>query len=62
MITLSQPPWYADFANYLVCTLKVEEINFYQRKRFFFDVKNIPLGRTIFFHECADHIIRRCVP
>ncbi|XP_049374800.1 uncharacterized protein LOC125839860 [Solanum verrucosum] len=38
-IPLKQTPWYADFSNYIVCGLMPDEPNFYQQKRFMFDIK-----------------------
>jgi len=61
-VTLVQPPWYADFGNYLVCGLMPDEMNFYQQKKFLFDVKKYLWDEPYLFRECADHIIRRCVP
>ena len=39
-----------------------DELNFYQQKRFLFDVKKYFWDEPYLFRECADHIIRRCVP
>jgi len=61
-VTLAQSPWYADFANYLVCGLMPDELNFYQQKKLLFDVKKYLWDEPYLFRECADHIIRRCVP
>ncbi|XP_015170838.1 uncharacterized protein [Solanum tuberosum] len=36
-VSLKQNPWYADFANYIVCGILPDEMNFYQQKRFMFD-------------------------
>ncbi|KAK4724035.1 hypothetical protein R3W88_026814 [Solanum pinnatisectum] len=60
-ITIKQTPWYADFTNYIVCGLMTDEMNFYQQKRFMFDVKKYFWGEIYLFRECVDHIIRRCV-
>ncbi|XP_015164084.1 uncharacterized protein [Solanum tuberosum] len=38
------------------------ELDFYQQKRFLFDVKKYFWDEPYLFRECADHIIRRCVP
>lgn len=35
----STPPWYADFANDVVCHILPDRPNIYQQKRFLFDVK-----------------------
>ncbi|XP_049397314.1 uncharacterized protein LOC125861468 [Solanum stenotomum] len=61
-VTLKQPHWYADFANCVVCGLMMDELNFYQQKRFMFGVKNYFWDEPYLFRECANHIIRRCVP
>ncbi|XP_015163303.1 uncharacterized protein [Solanum tuberosum] len=36
-VTTGYSPWYADFANYVVCGIIPEGLNFYQQKRFLFD-------------------------
>jgi len=61
-ISLKHTPWYADFANYIVCGLMPDELTFYQHKRFMFDVKKYFWDEPYLFRECADHVIRRCVP
>ncbi|XP_049373971.1 uncharacterized protein LOC125839017 [Solanum verrucosum] len=61
-VILKQPPWYADFANYVVCGIMLDELNFYQQKRFLFDVKKYFWDEPYLYRECADHIIKRCVP
>lgn len=62
MVTPKQPPWYVDFANYVVRRLMSDELNFYQQKKFLFDVKKYFWDEHILFRECKDHIIRRCIP
>lgn len=37
-VILQQTSGYADFASYVVCGLILEELNFYQQKRFLFDI------------------------
>ncbi|WMV50189.1 hypothetical protein MTR67_043574 [Solanum verrucosum] len=32
IVTHCNPPWYADFANYVVCGILPDGLNFYQRK------------------------------
>ncbi|XP_015163826.1 uncharacterized protein [Solanum tuberosum] len=44
------------------CGLMSDELNFYQQKRFLFDVKKYFWDEPYLFRECADHIIRRYVP
>ncbi|WMV18974.1 hypothetical protein MTR67_012359 [Solanum verrucosum] len=38
-ITHVNSPWFADFANYVVCGIIPGGLNFYQQKKFLFDVK-----------------------
>ncbi|XP_049372518.1 uncharacterized protein LOC125837442 [Solanum verrucosum] len=61
-VTLNQPLWYADCANYVVYGLMPDELNFYQQKRLLFDVKKYFWDEPYLFREYTDHIIRRCVP
>ncbi|XP_015165382.1 uncharacterized protein [Solanum tuberosum] len=61
-ISLKPTPWYADFANYIVSGLMPDELTFYKQKRFMFDVKKCFWDEPYLFRECADHVIRRCVP
>ncbi|XP_049414650.1 uncharacterized protein LOC125877383 [Solanum stenotomum] len=61
-ISLKHTPWYVDFANYTVCGLIPDELTFYQQKRFLFDAKKYFWDEPYLFRECADHVIRRCVP
>ena len=55
-------PWYADFANFLVCGIMPEGLSASQMKRFLFDVKRYFWDEPYLFRECADNIILRCVP
>ncbi|XP_015165386.1 uncharacterized protein [Solanum tuberosum] len=61
-VTLEQLPWYANFTNSVVCGLMPDEMNFYQQKRFLFNVKNYFWDEPYLFRECEHHFIRRCVP
>jgi len=45
-----------------VCGIVPDGLNFYKRKRFLIDVKKYFFDEPYLFQECADHIIRRCVP
>ncbi|XP_049344711.1 uncharacterized protein LOC125809113 [Solanum verrucosum] len=60
-IYFKHTPWYADFANYIRCGLIPDELTFYQRKRFMFDVKMYIWDEPYLFRECADYVIRRCI-
>jgi len=60
-ISLKHTPWYANFANYIVCGLMPNELTFCQQKRFLFDVRKYFWDEPYLFRECAYHIFRRCV-
>ena len=62
LVTNGTPPWYADFANFIVCGILPEGLNSSQNKRFLFDAKKYFWDEPYLFRECADHVIRRCVP
>lgn len=56
-------PWYADYVNYLASGIHPPpELNRYQRKKFFHDVKFFLWDEPFLYRRCADTIIRRCVP
>ena len=55
-------PWFTDIANYLFVGIIPPDLTFQQKKRFFADVKHYFLEDPIIFKQCADQIIRRCVP
>ena len=55
-------PWFADIANYLSASIIPPDLTFQQKNRFFAKVKRYFWEDPIFFKQCADQIIRRCVP
>ena len=55
-------PWFADIANYLSIGIIPPDLTFQQKKRFFVEVKRYFWEDPILFKQCADQIIRRCVP
>ncbi|XP_057792692.1 uncharacterized protein LOC131009399 [Salvia miltiorrhiza] len=56
-------PWYADYVNYLASGIHPPpELNRYQRKKFFHDVKFFLWDEPFLYRRCADTIIRQCVP
>ena len=55
-------PWFANIANYLVVGIIPSELTFKQKKRFLVEVKQYFWDDPILFKQCADQIIRRCVP
>ena len=55
-------PWFADIANYLFGGIIPHDLTYQQKKRFFVEVKHYFWEDPILFKQCADQIIRRCVP
>ena len=56
------PPWFADIANYPSAGVTPPDLTYQQKKRFFAEVKHYFWEDPILFEQCADQIIRRCVP
>ena len=54
--------WYSDFVNYIVGGLVPSDLTHQQKKKFLFDVKHYFWEESLLFKECADGIMRRCVP
>nr|GEX37881.1 reverse transcriptase domain-containing protein [Tanacetum cinerariifolium] len=57
----SDPPWFADIANYLVGNVLVRGLSSQQKKKFFKDIRHYFWDDSYLFRVCADQIIRRCV-
>ena len=55
-------PWFADYVNYLVAKVVPPEFNYQQKKRFFAHLKHYYWEEPILYRQCADQVIRRCVP
>ena len=55
-------PWFADIANYLACGVKLGHLNPHKKKKFFHELKFYFWDDPLLFKECADSMIRRCVP
>ena len=61
-LSLSNTPWYADYANYLASEIIPSNLSYQQKKKFFSDVKHYLWEDPFLFKVCADGMIRRCVP
>ena len=61
MLQQSGPPWYADFANYLVSGLLPPELKFQEKKKFLHDVRGYQWDNPHLYKLCSDQVIRRCV-
>ncbi|KAK8538818.1 hypothetical protein V6N12_034526 [Hibiscus sabdariffa] len=55
-------PWYADFVNYVVSGILPHQLNYQGRKRFKHNAKGYFWDEPYLFKQCADQIIRRCIP
>lgn len=58
----SKFPWYVDFSNYLVSKILPPDLTRQQKKKFLHDVKWYMWDEPYLFRQCADKMIRRCVP
>ena len=57
-----QVPWFEDFVNYLVARVLPQEFSYQQKKRFLTYLKHYHWEDPILYKNCADQVIRRCVP
>ncbi|KAL4272806.1 hypothetical protein GQ457_13G016350 [Hibiscus cannabinus] len=55
-------PWYADLVNYIVSGIIPHQLNYQGRKRFKYNAKGYFWDEPYLFKQCADQIIRRCIP
>ncbi|KAL5542872.1 hypothetical protein UlMin_010582 [Ulmus minor] len=62
VLTQTKEPWYADFANFLVSGLLPPDLTSQQKKRFLHNVKFYHWDEPFLFKQCADQMIRRCIP
>ena len=62
LFTVEEAPWYADIINYLAKKILPPELTYQRRKKFFSDLKYYIWDDHFLFKQCADQIIRRCVP
>ena len=61
-ISQAQIPWYADIVNFLVTERLPPDMSKQQLKRFFHDVKSYYWDEPYLYKQCADQMVRRCVP
>ncbi|XP_070010083.1 uncharacterized protein [Nicotiana sylvestris] len=62
VITQDTPPWYTDYVNYLVSRVLPPKIESEARKRFLHDVNFYYWDETYLYKQCADQLMRRCIP
>ncbi|KAL4386034.1 hypothetical protein GQ457_09G016540 [Hibiscus cannabinus] len=56
------PAWYADYVNYIVSGILPQQLNYQGKKRFKHNAKDYFWDEPYLFKQCADQIIRRCIP
>ncbi|KAM6543139.1 hypothetical protein CsatB_007586 [Cannabis sativa] len=62
LVNQDSTPWYADFANYLVSGRTPSDLKGQPLKKFFHDVRSYYWDEPFLYKQCADRVIRRCVP
>ncbi|KAK8589896.1 hypothetical protein V6N12_024286 [Hibiscus sabdariffa] len=55
-------PWYADYVNFIVSGIIPHQMNHQGKKRFKHNAKDYFWDEPYLFKQCADQIIRRCIP
>ncbi|KAK8600940.1 hypothetical protein V6N12_050785 [Hibiscus sabdariffa] len=55
-------PWYADIVNFLVSGIVPPDLSSQGRKKFKHDAKFFYWDEPYLFKQCADQVLRRCVP
>ncbi|XP_070029572.1 uncharacterized protein [Nicotiana sylvestris] len=61
-ISMKEMPWFADFANYLVCGIILVDFSSNQRKKVKQDFHDYYWDEPYLLWICTDAVIRRCVP
>ncbi|KAK9003508.1 hypothetical protein V6N11_061067 [Hibiscus sabdariffa] len=55
-------PWYVNYVNYIVSGIIPHQMNYQGKKRFKHNAKDYFWDEPYLFKQCADEIIRRCIP
>ncbi|KAL4310389.1 hypothetical protein GQ457_01G023450 [Hibiscus cannabinus] len=55
-------PWYVDIVNFLVSGVLPHELSSHGRKKFRHDARYYFWDKPYLFNQCADQLLRRCVP
>ena len=61
-VSQATTPWYVDLVNYLVSGLFPLDLSYQQRRRFLHGIGFFYWDEPYLFKQCADQILRRCVP
>ena len=57
-----EEPWYADLVNYLVANVIPGEYSYQQKKKLMHDIRQYYWDEPYLYKQCADGIVRRCLP
>ena len=61
-ITSGEAPWYADYVNFIASGVTPLEWTADNRRRFLHDVRFYVWDEPFLYRQCADQLVRRCVP
>ncbi|XP_070037286.1 uncharacterized protein [Nicotiana tomentosiformis] len=61
-ITSSEAPWYADYVNFIASGVTPPKLTSDNRRRFLHDVRLYMWDDPFLYKQCADQLVRRCVP
>jgi hypothetical protein len=62
LLIKQETPWYADYVNFIVSKVFPPDLTSQQKKKFLHDVKFYLWDEPFLFKQCADQMVRRCVP
>ncbi|XP_070029787.1 uncharacterized protein [Nicotiana sylvestris] len=61
-ITSDETPWYTDYVNFIASGVTPPEFTADHRRRFLHDVRFYMWDEPFLYKQCADQLVRRCVP
>ena len=62
LFAVEEASWYVDIVNYLANKILPPKLTYQRRKKFFSYLKHYIWDDPFLYKQCADQIIRRCVP
>ena len=62
LFAVEEASWYVDIVNYLANKILPPKLTYQRRKKFFSDLKYYVWDDPFLYKQCADQIIRKCVP
>ncbi|XP_070029284.1 uncharacterized protein [Nicotiana sylvestris] len=61
-ITSDETPWYADYVNFIASGVTPPEFTADHRRKFLHDMRFYMWDEPFLYKQCADQLVRRCVP